>query len=1254
MSNQVLLGQAQRSIVLKGSKETEERYERELAAAEADRKKAEAEFRAAGAVRIKEIKRRIGELSAEIRQAAPEQKRTLGEEIKKLNAEIESLKTPPANRFAYLDSEIKAYAGSQLLFKPLLSPQTLAKYGVAFSFNRQGRLVLDADELRESPLGDKIRSGADYIFERTRELGGKITRAADVNNIVLMDAKRLLSREPEEIDFELIEECHNAFNAEKAEREKKNKELARRREESRTGIRVIKEYPDGYSMVEMLPSPVYDENGKLLHHVSLKYESDEMGHCVGRGGYNDRIGTEGWHFYSLRGPNEDGVLVPHCTISIENGRLAQIKGNSNLAVKNRYVADVRDFVQSLDMPIPDSEKERIGYVKDVNRREVDLFDLQPGTELESLKLAAGDYKGIRLQNVARVGRLSFEGKVDLRDYREAAAIGRIDSLTLETAEDAALYDQVPLNAGKLLITGGILPRHLGRAETVALGKDAKADFSRDWENVRRLELNGETVLDARRLPVFAEGIKGGVWHHVENLTTFELLNKMLGSEWTAAHCRVENGKTIVDADLDLSGRGLVRLPSDMKNTVVLGTLDLSDNRLDDVSAPLAYPDCERMVLRNGFGVYNPDRFEALPYLAEGIDCRPRDVYLEDRNLAEVLDKFALIDRARIKNENGRFIIDGDLDLDSLNTFDGSGFPGRNIENIEVTGRFTALPEMTEYPSCRTLCLRALPQDVTVSDQTEKVVFLPSREHISRLKGKNLKRVVFNDCYLTCADLHKFDPGVSYEGTFYLKDEPEAEKPAMRDFSGLRFEGMLTISGTCNIEGISRLPHCKKVNFHGRVTEKELLILHPETEELLCPDTFDLDMLPAGSRLKYISLNSNFYHRKKEEYTDFLRRASERGIVCGYGIEPDLSQDLSDCLLKKVELRWDEKHKDISTLPQAEELCILSPAYGFDNRFLKDASSSLKVLDLSYMRGPVDFSALPRDVALRELSLGDSPMQNDILGQLPKSLESIRFLRCSGNPDLEPINRMPNLQRLDVSQMTLPADALDRIDPDRLAALEVSGDTGLVMRAEEIVAICRLPPSKENDQIRKMHEWLTTENKEVPYFVRQVVFYGTAGEILSGKHPQAVTAEEIAARVKGVENFMLDNCAKIIMAEERGHKTGSEKAGRAVLGENKGKKLGFYGHVTGYYTHSPDISKAGKIVRSVLTRSIRHHPDFAKAEELVAGRLSAHARNLQLNFNRQLTDRGQTLKAYVNAARYNQGNAGFNAAVRKMHEYKRYG
>ena len=37
MSNQVLLGQALRSIVLKGSKETEERYERELAANKKER-----------------------------------------------------------------------------------------------------------------------------------------------------------------------------------------------------------------------------------------------------------------------------------------------------------------------------------------------------------------------------------------------------------------------------------------------------------------------------------------------------------------------------------------------------------------------------------------------------------------------------------------------------------------------------------------------------------------------------------------------------------------------------------------------------------------------------------------------------------------------------------------------------------------------------------------------------------------------------------------------------------------------------------------------------------------------------------------------------------------------------------------------------------------------------------------------------------------------------------------------------------------
>ena len=210
-----------------------------------------------------------------------------------------------------------------------------------------------------------------------------MTQASDINNIIRSDAKNLLGLDNiEKIDFDLIERCHQAYERERSERERKRKQIEQRKQESLTGIKVIKEYPDGYSIVELLPSPVYDENGKILHHTSLKFESDEMGHCVGRGGYNKYIGKEGWHFYSLRGPDENGVMIPHCTISIENGRLEQIKGNSNGAVKNRYIPDVRDFVKSLNMPIPESEKSGIGYIRDINKREVDLFDLKENIHIQ--------------------------------------------------------------------------------------------------------------------------------------------------------------------------------------------------------------------------------------------------------------------------------------------------------------------------------------------------------------------------------------------------------------------------------------------------------------------------------------------------------------------------------------------------------------------------------------------------------------------------------------------------------------------------------------------------------------------------------------------------------------------------------------------------------------------------------------------------------------------------------------------------------
>lgn len=1254
MGQQVLLNQALRSIILKNSSENVEHYERELAAAEAERKKALAEFKANGAAKIKALKEQIKELSAQIKTASPAQKAELGKQIKQLNAQIEENKTPPVNRFAYLESDIKAYAGSMLLFKPMLNPEVLAQYGISFDYNEEERLVLDAEELRDSELGNKIRESADYIFGRARDLNEKITQASDVRNIIMMDAKRLLDQEPETIDFALIEKCHTAFEAEKAAIERKNKDIERRREESRTGIKVIKEYPDGYLIVEMLPSPVYDENGNLRYHTSLKYESDEMGHCVGRGGYNQFIGKEGWHFYSLRGPDDNGVLVPHCTISIENEKLSQIKGNSNLAVKIRYLYDVRDFITSLNMPVPDSEKERIGYVKDERKTEVDLFNLPTHTRLPALTFASGDYKGIKLENIDYIGSFKLEGQVNVNDFRAAAKIKEIGTFTIDTEEKSACYNESPLHAKHIVVKEkAALPRYLGDIEELTYDSSVPLNFTRNWEKIKKITLRSPLNLSVAELPTLAEGICGGEWGDAGNISVKELLEKMYGTVWVSKHLTEQNGKIIINTDLDLSGRGLARLPDDMTKVVIHGTLDLSNNKLDDISRPCTYPVCRKMIINDTFADYNPDRYKTLPYLPEGIDYNTNftEVIVRDCDIADVVKKFNIADKDKITFENGRVIVDDDYNMDSIALFKRNNIP-YNIENMEVR-QTLILPDYTiKHPTSRKLSLPSFPllPEVTFPDDTEEVIIKSYLTLLPKLNGKNLKRITCNgENRIPCNNLKSFVPGVEYKGNFWLT--PVASSTP-EDYSDIVINGKLTVTMQQLTDNIIRLPQCTEVIFNEAMREKDIFILHPDTEKLTCPNSFDIDLLPPESKIKYVSCNLSPYD---SESMEFIKRLSQRGIIYDGSCDIGFKEDLSDCLIRSVRTYFNHSFSDISKFPQCENLSICGTDYNFDSKFLKDASPLLKDLELSYIEtnaadyASVDFTVLPPATALEKLSLSVTKIQNNLLDILPKTLTEIKLFRCNGILDLEPLNRLPALKNLEINSIKLSENALDKINPERLETLSITGDSKIKMRAQEIVAIHQLPPSIQNNKIKQMHQWLVSDDSKTPYPVKQIVFYTTVNDILNGKHPQDISKEEIAARVTGVKNYMLDSCAKIIMAEERNHTAGNETAGRAVLVENKGKKPGFYNHFRNYYSPDLNLRKAGQMAKSIITRSIKHHPDFEKAQWLTTVRMRSHITELQINFNRLLAAQHCKLSAYKGIN--NSCKHSFNHTVRKLHDYK---
>ena len=1263
MENSIRINEVLRSVVLKGDVDTAERYEKELNTASDKRKKAQADFQE-NASKIKELKEQIKEITSKIRTASTkEEKAALGEQIKEINATIESYKTPQTNSFSYLEPDVKAYAGSIFLAKSMITPETLTQYKVPFEYN-DGLLQVDGENLSRGDLGGKIVSLSDYVFGRVREMNEKVTQPADVKNIVKLDAKRLLDKEIEDSDitFDLIEEIHIAFEKEKAEIERKNKEIAQRREESRTGIELVKEYPDGYSIYEMLPSPVYDGNGNVLHHTSLKYESDEMGHCVGRGGYDGNIGKEGWKFYTLRGPDENGVLVPHCTISIEHGQLKQIKGNSNTAVKFKYLPDVRDFVQSLNMPIPQSEKKYIGYIRDINNKEVDLFDLPEGVELDKLQLQYGtSYKGVKLENIESVNELILDGKFDENTIKQLSVIKHIKSFTIKSDDEADGYSKYPINCEKLIIQNAKIPENFGNATVINIVSAKDVDFNRDWRNIKKLEINSSLGINFADMPILEEGISGGKWGDVSKFTTKELLTKLNGPKWVEEHLREENGKIIIDTDIDLSNRGLTSLPRDFGEHKINGALNLTHNRIDDETYEINYPECKELVI--GFTYdrrTNPNRLASLPSPKLGIRLdNVADINFKECDIIDVIKKTKMLDETKLSQKDGVWVYDGDIDWSQHCIFNSTDDYGQwnvpqNLSSLHITGEFTPPYWLREFPQCKKINLGNVGDVVVLPDSVE-VCKLRQADGLCDISGKNLKEVILGETgRQITVDATKMSPDILYRGNIALRLE-KLEKGKVYDFSNINIAGDLTIYGSSNCEAIVKLPNATKVRLFDPITEKEAFMINPKTEVIEANKYFDVDLLPENSSIRHIAFGYNS-GITKEQKEDLAPKIAQREIKVS-GIDMSDVQYAHEVIQENIDMSWDKNHKDISDLPQMEKLKICSPEWGFDSKFLKDASPHLKLLEMGYMRTDnndlVDYSVIPENVKLEEFYLYDSKAQDTLLEELPKSLKKIRLLRVSHGIDLEPLNRMPNLEELHISQMKVADNAFDKVDPEVIKRLKITGDNNIVMRVEELKAIYNLPDTPDNRKIRQAHDWLISDDSSIPYDVKRTVFYSLANDVMRGKHPQPITDEEIAARVRGVQNFMLDSCAKIIMAEEKNHEAGDDKAGRAVLEENKGKRPGFYGHVGKYFTRERSMGKLGKMLKTIMTKKIEHHPDFEPAQRIVSDRMKSHIRSLQLGLHEQLAAQNSDVRTYEHVEKYYRPNYTFNKAVAKWHEEKRF-
>lgn len=178
------------------------------------------------------------------------------------------------------------------------------------------------------------------------------------------------------IDYLKTQDSYNTFDktlaeaekwhsimAEKAQHQKRNEKLYQK---SLTGTQNILKLADGMEIVQ-LTTP-----------EALDYESQYMGHCVGKGGYDADVQKGTIKIYSLR--DADGM--PHATFEVRTNKdtgkeeIIQCKGKGNKAPIIKYKPYIMDFIAEKDLEIVGDKQHLRGIIKQDGKC-YDVFNLPP-------------------------------------------------------------------------------------------------------------------------------------------------------------------------------------------------------------------------------------------------------------------------------------------------------------------------------------------------------------------------------------------------------------------------------------------------------------------------------------------------------------------------------------------------------------------------------------------------------------------------------------------------------------------------------------------------------------------------------------------------------------------------------------------------------------------------------------------------------------------------------------------------------------
>ena len=206
-------------------------------------------------------------------------------------------------------------------------------------------------------LRDEIITVRDYLYEMAGQYVDKVAETARRTKKKPKIRYDYLKTSNEYATFEMALDAARKWHENLAENLAKLNKSKEMFEKSLVGAVHVMDLVDGLSVYQ------------LTTEEALDFESEYMGHCVGKGSYDKGVKDGSIKIYSIR--DEHGE--PHCTLDVRGSDIMQIKGKQNKAPIHKYVPAIKMFIEQTKLN-PKHDLKNLRLIKQDNKL-YDIFNL---------------------------------------------------------------------------------------------------------------------------------------------------------------------------------------------------------------------------------------------------------------------------------------------------------------------------------------------------------------------------------------------------------------------------------------------------------------------------------------------------------------------------------------------------------------------------------------------------------------------------------------------------------------------------------------------------------------------------------------------------------------------------------------------------------------------------------------------------------------------------------------------------------------